>query len=210
MGTRERKIRILLADDHLIVRMGMASILSFEEDMEVVGEAGNGLDAVKMAAELSPDVVLMDLQMPELGGADASAKIHEANPNIKILILTTFGTSADLKKAMDGGAAGALIKNSSQNEIIAAIRGAVVGERTVSSEIRHTLRDLQSIPELSPRQLEILNLIAKGFSNSEIAGIAGISLETVKDHIKKILMRLGVSSRTEAASLAINLNLIGG
>ncbi|MCR5838721.1 MAG: response regulator transcription factor [Kiritimatiellae bacterium] len=210
MGTRERKIRILLADDHLIVRMGMASILSFEEDMEVVGEAGNGLDAVKMAAELSPDVVLMDLQMPELGGADATAKIHEANPNIKILILTTFGTSADLKKAMDGGAAGALIKNSSQNEIIAAIRGAVVGERTVSSEIRHTLRDLQSIPELSPRQLEILNLIAKGFSNSEIAGIAGISLETVKDHIKKILMRLGVSSRTEAASLAINLNLIGG
>ena len=190
--------------------MGMASILSFEEDMEVVGEAGNGLDAVKMAAELSPDVVLMDLQMPELGGADATAKIHEANPNIKILILTTFGTSADLKKAMDGGAAGALIKNSSQNEIIAAIRGAVVGERTVSSEIRHTLRDLQSIPELSPRQLEILNLIAKGFSNSEIAGIAGISLETVKDHIKKILMRLGVSSRTEAASLAINLNLIGG
>ena len=181
MGTRERKIRILLADDHLIVRMGMASILSFEEDMEVVGEAGNGLDAVKMAAELSPDVVLMDLQMPELGGADATAKIHEANPNIKILILTTFGTSADLKKAMDGGAAGALIK-----------------------------RDLQSIPELSPRQLEILNLIAKGFSNSEIAGIAGISLETVKDHIKKILMRLGVSSRTEAASLAINLNLIGG
>ena len=210
MGTRERKIRILLADDHLIVRMGMASILSFEEDMEVVGEAGNGLDAVKMAAELSPDVVLMDLQMPELGGADATAKIHEANPNIKILILTTFGTSADLKKAMDGGAAGALIKNSSQNEIIAAIRGAVVGERTVSSEIRHTLSDLQSIPELSPRQLEILNLIAKGFSNSEIAGIAGISLETVKDHIKKILMRLGVSSRTEAASLAINLNLIGG
>lgn len=210
MGTRERKIRILLADDHLIVRMGMASILSFEEDMEVVGEAGNGLDAVKMAAELSPDVVLMDLQMPELGGADATAKIHEANPNIKILILTTFGTSADLKKAMNGGAAGALIKNSSQNEIIAAIRGAVVGERTVSSEIRHTLRDLQSIPELSPRQLEILNLIAKGFSNSEIAGIAGISLETVKDHIKKILMRLGVSSRTEAASLAINLNLIGG
>ena len=210
MGTRERKIRILLADDHLIVRMGMASILSFEEDMEVEGEAGNGLDAVKMAAELSPDVVLMDLQMPELGGADATAKIHEANPNIKILILTTFGTSADLKKAMDGGAAGALIKNSSQNEIIAAIRGAVVGERTVSSEIRHTLRDLQSIPELSPRQLEILNLIAKGFSNSEIAGIAGISLETVKDHIKKILMRLGVSSRTEAASLAINLNLIGG
>lgn len=210
MGSRERKIRILLADDHLIVRMGMASILSFEEDMEVVGEAGNGLDAVKMAAELSPDVVLMDLQMPELGGADATAKIHEANPDIKILILTTFGTSADLKKAMDGGAAGALIKNSSQNEIIAAIRGAVVGERTVSSEIRHTLRDLQSIPELSPRQLEILNLIAKGFSNSEIAGIAGISLETVKDHIKKILMRLGVSSRTEAASLAINLNLIGG
>ena len=161
MGTRERKIRILLADDHLIVRMGMASILSFEEDMEVVGEAGNGLDAVKMAAELSPDVVLMDLQMPELGGADATAKIHEANPNIKILILTTFGTSADLKKAMDGGAAGALIKNSSQNEIIAAIRGAVVGERTVSSEIRHTLRDLQSIPELSPRQLETQALDAR-------------------------------------------------
>ena len=108
------KIRILLADDHLIVRMGIASILSFEKDMELVGETDNGADAVRLAHELKPDVVVMDLKMPKLSGADATMRIHAADPEVKVLMLTTFGTSAELKKAMDGGAAGALLKNSSQ------------------------------------------------------------------------------------------------
>lgn len=204
------KIRILLADDHLIVRMGIASILSFEKDMELVGETDNGADAVRLAHELKPDVVVMDLKMPKLSGADATMRIHVADPEVKVLMLTTFGTSAELKKAMDGGAAGALLKNSSQTEIIAAIRKVAAGSRVVSGEIQHSVDDMKSVPEMSQRQLEILNLIAKGFSNREIADILGVSLETVKDHIKKILLRMGATSRTEAASIAVNMQLVTG
>ena len=211
MGSNnDKKIRVMLADDHLVVRMGIAAIISFEEDIEVVGEVGDGLEAVQMAKKLKPDVVLMDLQMPELDGAEATARICRDNPGVKVLILTTFGTSVDMKKAMDGGAAGALVKSSSQDDIIAAIRSVMAGGHTVSKEIQHSLKNLQSRPELSPRQLEILNLIAKGFSNKEIADVAGVSLETVKDHIRKILERMGASSRTEAAALALEMHLITG
>jgi len=204
------KIRILLADDHLVVRMGIASILSFEKDIEVIGETDNGADAVRLTRELKPDVVLMDLKMPQLNGADATMQIHAANPGIKVLILTTFGTSAELKKAMDCGAAGALLKNSSQAEIINAIREVVSGKCVMNYEIQRGIEELNSAPRMSQRQLEILNLVAKGFSNKEIADILGVSLETIKDHIKKILVRMGVSSRTEAASLAVNLQLVTG
>ena len=205
-----RKLRILLADDHLVVRMGIASILSFEKDIEVVGETDNGADAVRLVHELKPDVVLMDLKMPQLDGADATMQIHAADPNVKILILTTFGTSAELKKAMDGGASGALMKNSSQTELIEAIRDVASGKLVMSDEIRLSIKDMKSTPEMSQRQLEILNLVAKGFSNREIADIAGVSLETVKDHIKKILLKMGAGSRTEAAALAVNQNLVTG
>lgn len=204
------KIRIILADDHLIVRMGIASILSFEKDIEVVGETDNGVDAVRLAHELKPDVVLMDLKMPQLGGAGATVQIHAADPGVKILILTTFGTSAELKKAMDGGASGALMKNSSRTELVEAIRGVAAGRRVVSDEIRNTIADMKSAPEMSQRQLEILNLVAKGFSNKEIADILGVTLETVKDHVKKILLKMGAASRTEAASLAVNMQMVTG
>ena len=206
----EKKIKVLLADDHMVVRMGIASLLTFAGGIEVVGEADNGLDAVKMAHELGPDVVLMDLQMPELGGAEATARIHAADPDVKILILTTFGTSAELKKAMDAGATGALVKSSSRTEIVGAIRGVMAGKQVLSDEIRHTIENFSSMPELSPRQIEILNLVAKGFSNKEIAEIIGISPDTVKEHVANIFQRIGASSRAEAATLAVNLGLITG
>lgn len=205
-----KKLRILLADDHLVVRMGIASILSFEKDIEVVGETDNGADAVRLVHKLKPDVVLMDLKMPQLNGADATVQIHAAAPHVKILILTTFGTSAELKKAMDGGASGALMKNSSQTELIEAIRDVASGKLVMNGEIRHSITDMKPAPEMSQRQLEILNLVAKGFSNKEIADIAGVSLETVKDHVKKILLKMGAGSRTEAAALAVNMNLVTG
>ena len=204
----EKKIKVLLADDHMVVRMGIASLLTFAGGLEVVGEADNGVDAVKMAHELKPDVVLMDLQMPELGGAEATARIHADNPAVKILILTTFGTSAELKKAMDAGATGALVKSSSRTEIVDAIRGIMAGKQVLSDEIRHTIENFSSMPELSPRQIEILNLVAKGFANHDVARILGISVNSVKDHLKNIYAVLGASSRTEATSIALNLELI--
>lgn len=203
-----KKLRVLLADDHMVVRMGIASLLSFANGIEVIGEADNGLDAVKLAHELKPDVVLMDLQMPELNGVEATARIHADDPGAKILILTSFGTSAELKRAMDAGASGALVKSSSRTEIVDAIRSVMTGGQVMSNEIRHTIENFSAMPEMSPRQIEILNLVAKGFSNKEIAKIVGISPDTVKEHVANIFSRIGASSRAEAATLAVNLGLI--
>lgn len=205
-----RKVKVLIADDHFVVRTGIASILSFEDDIEVVGETDNGVSAVELAVERRPDVVLMDLQMPRMDGAEATAKIVQAVPDAKVLILTTFGDSAEMKKALDGGAAGALVKSSSPDEIIATIRRVASGERVVCPEIMRSVSERAEAPELSPRQIEILSLVAKGLSNKEIADVAGVSLETVKDHIRKILERMGASSRTEAAALALEMHLITG
>ena len=207
---KNRKVKVLIADDHFVVRTGIASILSFEDDIEVVGETDNGVTAVEMAVERKPDVVLMDLQMPRMDGAEATVKIVQSLPGAKVLILTTFGDSAEMKKALDGGAAGALVKSSSPDEIIATIRKVASGERIVCPEIMHSVSERAEVPELSPRQIEILNLVAKGLSNKEIAEVAGVSLETVKDHIRKILERMGASSRTEAAALALEMHLITG
>ncbi|MBQ6136364.1 MAG: response regulator transcription factor [Kiritimatiellae bacterium] len=201
---------MLLADDHTVVRMGIATVLNYSEGFVVAGEADNGLEAVKLARELKPDVVLMDLQMPELGGAEATAQIRAENPEVKILVLTSFATSVELKRAMDAGASGALEKNSSCPQIIDAIRDVAEGRHVISDEIRNSLNSFSSMPEMSPRKIEILNLLAKGFSNKEIAKIIDVAPATVKDHLEKIFKSLNASTRAEAVSAAINLGLITG
>ena len=205
MGNR---IKVLLVDDHLVVRMGIAAIISFEKDLVVIGETGNGIDAVRLARELKPDVIVMDLMMPKMSGADATVEILKENPAAKVLALTTFGTSIEIRKMLDAGAAGALVKTSSQTEIIDAIRSVAAGRHVISKEISNSLKAEPDVPKLSSRQIEVMNLVAKGFANNDIARILNISVNSVKDHLKNIYTILDVSSRTEAATIAINLKLI--
>ena len=205
MGDR---IKVLLADDHLVVRMGIAAIISFEKDLVVIGETDNGIDAVRLARELKPDVIVMDLMMPRMSGADATAEILMENPAAKVLVLTTFGTSQEIRKMLDAGAAGALVKTSSQSEIIDAIRSVAAGRQVISKEISNSLKVVPDTPKLSSRQIEVMNLVAKGFANNDIARILNISINSVKDHLKNIYTILDVSSRTEAATIATNLKLI--
>ena len=202
------KIRILLADDHIIVRMGIASAISFENDMTVVGEAGNGEDAVRLAAELKPDVVVMDLMMPRMDGAKATSAILKVRPETGILILTSFITSADLGSAIRAGARGALPKTSSQSEIIMAIRKVVSGGRIIPASLEKDIALSRLAPELTARQIEVLRLASRGFSNQDIASVLGISPNSVKDHMKLIFQRLGVSTRSEAVAIALRDGLL--
>ena len=203
-----RKIRVMLADDHLVVRMGLAAIISIERDMELVGEAADGLAAVKLAAELKPDVVIMDIMMPKLDGVAATAEIHKRNPNTRILVLTSFGTSEDLRRALASGATGALVKDSAQTELVSAIRECAAGKKTISPSIARQLKCEMPKTELSPRQLEMLSYVAKGFNNAEIASMVGIGRDCVKAHLSAAFTRLGASSRSEAVAIAIRENLI--
>ena len=205
-----KKIRVMIADDHLVVRMGLAAIISIERDMELVGEAADGVAAVKLAAELRPDVVIMDIMMPKLDGVAATAEIRKRNPDTQILILTTFGTSDDLRRALAAGATGALVKDSAQTELVSAIRKCATGEKAISPAIARQLQCEMPKIELSPRQLEMLNYVAKGFNNAEIAAMVGIGRDCVKAHLSAAFTRLNAASRSEAVAIAIRLGLMQG
>ena len=202
------KTKILLADDHVIVRMGLAAAISFEPDLAIVGEASDGREAVRMAEELLPDVIVMDLMMPRLSGTEATSAIMKAHPGIGILILTSFITSADVGAAIRAGARGALPKTSSQGEIIAAIRRVAAGIRVISKAMERDMALNRLPPELTARQIEVLRLAAKGFTNQNIGSILAISPNSVKDHLKLIYQRLGASSRSEAIVTAMSAGLL--
>ena len=202
------KISVLLADDHLVVRMGLASILSFEKDFRVVGQAETGREVVALAGKLRPDVVLMDLIMPEMNGAEATGAILRENPSAKILILTSFPTAPELCAALRAGASGALVKSSSQQEIVGAIRRIAAGEKVYSDEIDFRAAPVAPPDRLTPRQTDVLNLVARGFTNQDVAKILGIGLESVKSYLKTIFQRLNVTNRTEAVSIAKDEHLL--
>ena len=196
------KIKILLADDHLVVRMGLAAIISFEKDLKLVGEASDGEEAVRKAAELRPDVIVMDLMMPLLDGASATERIRAANPGAKVLVLTTFGGSEEMKRALEAGAAGALVKGAQKKDLLSAIRRIAAGERVVSDEIARAIEMLPS-GDLSERQIEVLRLAAKGLSNRDIAKVLGVSLDCIKEHLKLVFARFNAATRTEAVAIAV-------
>lgn len=208
MKTPRNVTKILFADDHQIVREGLARLIDREEDLKIVAEADNGLGAVRLALKLHPDLIVLDLKMPVLGGTAAAKEILSDNPYAKILILTSFATSAEIKTALDTGVLSVLVKDSSSETLVDALRRTARGERVVSQEIVNTLSAQRQAPTLSSRQLEILRLVSKGFNNDEIADRIGISRGGVKAHLAIAFDRLGASSRTEAASLALSIGLI--
>ena len=202
------KIRILVADDHALLRVGLNTMLNTQPDMTVVGEAGNGRDAVARARELKPDVVIMDLMMPKVDGAEATRQIIESLPETKVIILTSYGTSAELTRAMSNGAVGAQMKGSPIDTLLKAIRTVAAGGRAVAPEIRRFLSEEPAPVDLSRRQQEILLAVSHGQTSDQIAADLGISVSAVKQHITAACEKLGASSRAEAAVLALRKNLL--
>ena len=203
-----KKISILLVDDHAVVRMGLATIINLRKELQVVAQAETGAEAIRLASEHKPDVVIMDLMMPEMDGAEATARLLEVSPASKVLILTTFGTSADLARALDAGATGAITKNLPVEDLIRSIQKTASGERCLSPEIARTLNKVQEVPVLNDRQLSVLTSITRGLSNDDIATQLGLSRSRIKQHLNELFLKLGAANRTEAVAIALRRQLV--
>jgi DNA-binding NarL/FixJ family response regulator len=203
-------IRVLVADDHQIVRGGIVALLAAEHDIEVVGQAADGAEAVELALELEPDIVLMDLRMPRLDGDEATARILAANPSIRVVVLTTYETDSSILTAIEAGANGYLLKAAPQDEILAGIRSVARGEVALAPSIAALLVNRVKAPvvTLSPRETEVLALVAQGESNPAIAARLFLSEATVKTHLLHVFEKLEVSDRTRAVTKAMELGLL--
>ena len=201
------KIKVLIADDHTIVRIGLTALLNAESDIEVVGEAKNGEMAVKEALRLAPDVVVMDLMMPKKDGAEATAELHERLPSAKVIILTTFGASDGIAHALESGAAGALMKTADDAAIVSTIRAVAGGRTVISTDIKRLLANDPPVPILTPRQLEVLRSMTRGLTNRDIANQLGICIDRVNDQVAAILTKIGAANRTEAVAIALRKHL---
>jgi len=203
-------IRIVVADDHPIVRGGIVALLQSVDDIDVVGEAATGTEAVELARTLVPDLVLMDLRMPGLTGDEATAHILREQPGIRIIILTTYETDDAILSAIEAGASGYLLKAAPQDEIVAGIRSVARGEVAIAPAIAALLvqRLKQPAVTLSPRETEVLTLVAAGHSNPSIAASLFLSEATIKTHLVHAFEKLGVSDRTRAVTRAMELGLL--
>ncbi|MEO7123238.1 MAG: response regulator transcription factor [Lacisediminihabitans sp.] len=204
-------IRVLVADDHPIVRSGIVGLLGTAADVEVVGEASTGLEAVELALQLTPDLVLMDLRMPGLDGDAATAQILATHPDIRVVILTTYESDDSILTAIEAGASGYLLKAAPQDELLAGIRSVARGEVALAPRIAALLvgrMQRPAAPTLSPRETEVLGLVAQGQSNPVIAKSLFLSEATVKTHLLHVFEKLGVNDRTRAVTRAMELGLL--
>ncbi|HEX3681521.1 MAG TPA: response regulator transcription factor [Bryobacteraceae bacterium] len=201
-------IRILVADDHHVVRQGLVALLKTVSGFEVVAEAADGKQALDCFDKHQPDITLMDLRMPKLGGVEAVAQIRRKYPVARIIVLTTFDGDEDIYRALQAGAKGYLLKGMFGEELIEAIRAVHAGKTRIPSPIAERLADRMGGPALTSRELEVLKQIVAGRSNKEIGGELSISEATVKTHINSILGKLGVTDRTQAATTALQRGIV--
>lgn len=201
-------IRILIADDHPILREGVGSVVALQEDMVIAGEAETGTDAVRLFRELRPDIVLMDLRMPEMNGVEAIAAIRAEAPDARIIVLTTYSGDAKALEAMRAGASGFLLKSSLRRELLGAIRTVHKGQRHLHPDVAHEIAIHAIEDPLSPREVEILQMIAAGHANKQVAWRLGVTEETIKSNIKSIFSKLNVSDRTHAVTTAARRGII--
>ena len=201
-------LRLLLVDDHFVVRSGLAASLMLEDDMQIIAEANDANEAVAAFEAHAPDVVLMDLQMGQTSGIDAVAKICQDHPAARILVFSSFARDEDIYRAIRAGALGYLQKAAPREDLLEAVRQVAKGNRYLPREIAQRLADRLSRPEPSPREREVLALIAKGRSNKEVASDLGLSEDTVKRHVSNLMAKLGAQDRTQAVTEALRRGLI--
>jgi DNA-binding NarL/FixJ family response regulator len=207
-ATAKPAIRVMIADDHPIVCLGLATMIDSQPDMTVVAQASNGREAVEMFTQHTPDVTLIDLRMPEMSGVDAIKAIRARHPGAVFIVLTTYQGDEDIHKAMAAGAQGYLLKGMPHDDLLEAIRRVKGGSQYLPPSVRSSLANRLPSSELSPRELQILELIVKGLSNKQIADRLGITEGTVKWHVNAILGRMNVSDRTQAAVAALNRGIV--
>jgi NarL family two-component system response regulator LiaR len=206
-------IRVMIVDDHTMVRRGLATFLTVFDDLLLVGEAESGDAAIQLCAEIHPDVILMDMSLPGMDGATATQAIRKKFPQIQIIVLTSFKEGKLIKQALDAGAIGYLLKDISADDLVRAIRSAHAGRVTLSPEVAQSLVETANRPpapglDLTEREREVLTLMIEGLNNVQIAGRLNVSPSTIKSHVSNILSKLGVASRTEAVTLALRNGIV--
>jgi DNA-binding NarL/FixJ family response regulator len=209
MTDKNSRIRVLIVDDHPLLRDGIAAVLDGQPDMTMAGEAANGADAIERYRDLRPDVTLMDLQMPEMGGTEAIRVIRNEFPLARIVVLTTYDGDVEAQHALEAGASGYLLKSSPRSDLLEAIRVVHAGRRHIPAAIAVEIAEHRSDDELTNREIDVLQRVADGRSNKLAADELGISEETVKTHMKRILAKLAASDRTHAVTIATRRGILG-